>query len=51
MESNLLHQDKWLREAMRLLKKRFPTICDIPPLFATDTRGLVRCFLQNLLPL
>ncbi len=50
VKSNLLHQDKWLREAMRLLKKAVPRFRGVPPLFATGKRDLARHFLRRLLP-
>lgn len=50
IKSNLFHQDKWLREAMRLLKKAVPRFRGVPPLFATGKRDLARHFLRRLLP-
>jgi glycosyltransferase involved in cell wall biosynthesis len=50
IQRNLFYSDKWLREALRLLKKAVPRFRDVPPLFATSKRGLVRHLLRRSLP-
>ncbi len=50
IQQNLFYNDKWLREAMRLLKKVAPVLRDVPPLFKIGKRGLIRHLVRRLLP-
>ena len=51
IRQNLLYRDKWLRELMRLGKKKIPSIRTVPPLFSVGRKELRKQVVAALLGL